>query len=384
MNPKYSNLKRIPGMPNYYRGPTGKIYFRMTIGSREQKIATETSNITLAQQVVAEELPKLLGQNPILKKLKLQGVVDPRVRDSWAALVSERGPNRGESTVIAWDVSWRHGIEPFWGDVLASEITQSMMSEYEKWYFRNRADKVADNVIKHLGMVFRYMRNEQKVIDSVPIFKSFESQLARRQKRIPVGRVLTSEEERAIFNAIEYAWPERGELLSWPHRAKMAVLFCLRTGCRKKEMLAVRKEDVNFELQNIRLWSFKNKKWREIPLAEDLRDALKEHIKFFPKGEWLFPRPRDPKNYISSQILDKSWVTAKSRAEILGRLRFHDLRHTFATRTVRDGWAPVVACKVLDMSLKRYLSTYCHMSADDIKRNMMKSFKFTKSTGGQP
>ena len=94
--------------------------------------------------------------------------------------------------------------------------------------------------------------------------------------------------------------------------------------------------------------------------------------KQFTDSVWVFPMPSDPTRHISSQVFDKVWFKCRSLAGVTGR--YHDLRHTFATKTAEDGWPPVVACEVLDQSLAIYQKTYCKPSQESKTKWMLKTF----------
>ena len=143
---------------------------------------------------------------------------------------------------------------------------------------------------------------------------------------------------------------------------------------RKMEAGKLKRESVDIQKKVLRVWSFKNHEWREIPLMPEVADAFKEHYKHVAKSPWVFPMVTDPERHCSSQILDKGWYEARELAGIRGRLRFHDLRHTFATRTAEENWPPILACEILDMSLSVYQNTYCKGSLAKKDQLLRKTF----------
>ena len=48
-------------------------------------------------------------------------------------------------------------------------------------------------------------------------------------------------------------------------------------GCRKGEFLGIKWSNVDFNKEEVSLWSSKNKKWRTVPLPDILLKELKQY-----------------------------------------------------------------------------------------------------------
>lgn len=124
---------------------------------------------------------------------------------------------------------------------------------------------------------------------------------AKRDK----GTSLSLEEQAAFIQAI------RGDKLEYYY------LFCLYSGCRRNEALAVRREDIDIERQTIHIRGTKTDlSDRVIPLF----DTISKFLSALPVSGYLFDFKPD---YVSRQF--KKFCPSHT---------LHDLRHTFATRAL--------------------------------------------------
>jgi integrase len=133
-------------------------------------------------------------------------------------------------------------------------------------------------------------------------------------------RWLTHEEERKLLdNADRPKW------------LRPMLVLALHTGMRKGEILALRWQDIDLSRRVLTVQKSKNGLKRGIPLSECLTAtlrALKADTKVIGISGRVFP--------ISDRSLRQAFAKALRKAHIHD-FRFHDLRHTFATRLVQGG-----------------------------------------------
>ena len=122
----------------------------------------------------------------------------------------------------------------------------------------------------------------------------------------------------------------------------------LATGLRRGELLGLKWEDLDFEHENLRIKRqiaringeiveapLKTKNaYRTLPLAEDTIAVLKQQKKKVGSSHWVFPSPTG--GLISPDSVIHMLHRVLKRAG-LPRVRFHDLRHTFATLALQNG-----------------------------------------------
>ena len=150
----------------------------------------------------------------------------------------------------------------------------------------------------------------------------------------------------------------------------------LATGLRRGELLGLKWTDVDLDrgvLKIQRAISRQNGKvveaplktknaYRTLPLSADAISVLKMQKCKVNSSEWVFPSPSgDPMS--PDSVLHMLQRVLKRAG--LPRIRFHDLRHTFATMALQNG----VDVKTVSSMLGHYsagftLDTYAHVTTD--------------------
>ncbi|MBP7705809.1 MAG: site-specific integrase [Candidatus Aminicenantes bacterium] len=166
-------------------------------------------------------------------------------------------------------------------------------------------------------------------------------------------RILTAEEARRLVAVADPRW------------LRPALIVWLGTGLRKRELLKLRREDVDFKrgLLTVIKANAKSKKARTIPMSQAVAETLKT---------------MDGKTYFFEHTCGKplgsieaAWVTAKTKAEIGGRCRIHDLRHTFATWWISRGGDVKSLANILGHAdAKITLDLYCHPTMETMRQGM--------------
>lgn len=133
-------------------------------------------------------------------------------------------------------------------------------------------------------------------------------------------RVLSRNEELLLLDACD------------EHRAhlKPIIICALDTGMRKGEILSLRWRDIDFPHRQINIQAFNTKTMRQRSVRMTVR-LTKELFRLAESRKDLSSRVFGPTDSIK-----RSWTSACRIAGISG-VRFHDLRHTCATRLVQGG-----------------------------------------------
>jgi integrase len=165
-------------------------------------------------------------------------------------------------------------------------------------------------------------------------------------------RVLTTEEARRLVAVANPRW------------LKPALIVWLGTGMRKKELLKLKREDVDFEhgLLTVIKANSKSKRSRTIPMSQ----AVAETLKAMPGKTYFFEHT----NGKPLGSIEGSWVAAKEKA-IEGRCRIHDLRVSFATWWIERGGDVKSLSEVLGHADVRItLQTYCRPGLEAKRRGV--------------
>jgi len=142
--------------------------------------------------------------------------------------------------------------------------------------------------------------------------------------------------------------PEIRRLLDAADEPVRTLLLCaVLTGMRRGELFGLRWEDIDLEGHRVfvrrALWRGKfvtpksRRSRRTIDLAPTLRSALAKLPSRFQGGLVFCGTDGEPIN--PDNFAHRDWARVLRRAE-LRRIRFHDLRHTYASLLIAQGAHP--------------------------------------------
>lgn len=160
-------------------------------------------------------------------------------------------------------------------------------------------------------------------------------------------RFLTKEEEKALFEVFY-------ENKSY-HYFIPIVICALQTGMRKGEILNLKWSNIDFDNKFIELLQTKSGKARKIPISQKLMKELLQ-IRETKISEYVFANPYTKNRY---QFIHKGFDEAVRKANIK-KFRFHDLRHTAATRMTEMGIDLAVVQEILGHSDVKTTMRYAH------------------------
>lgn len=163
------------------------------------------------------------------------------------------------------------------------------------------------------------------------------------------ARVLLPEEEKTLLEASEGCY------------IKPILICALHTGMRSSEIKSLKWSCVNFEEGYIDVLKTKSGRPRQIPLSDSLMDELNKIKKL---SGYVFTNPKTLKPY--TNIRDK--FTDLCEKNGIDSIRFHDLRHTAATRMVASGIDIVVVQDILGHANLSVTQRYSHPVPDRKKK----------------
>ena len=177
-------------------------------------------------------------------------------------------------------------------------------------------------------------------IDNGLITQNPVSKVKKLQEDNHKIRFLTIEEENRLYKAL-------------PDFLKPIVTVALQTGMRKGEILNLQWNNIDFEYGFIELLKTKSGKARKIPISDKLWQVLNNQNK---NNKYVFINPETGLPYVD---IKKSFNKAKEEAGIKD-FRFHDLRHTVATRLVEKGIDLLVVMDILGHTNIETTMRYAH------------------------
>ncbi|ATS39460.2 MULTISPECIES: site-specific integrase [Xanthomonas] len=204
-------------------------------------------------------------------------------------------------------------------------------------------------------------------------------------------RYLTQEEERQLRAGLQKREQERRALRTngnrwhadrghvvremWPadgftDHLLPIVLVALNTGMRRGELLGLDWADVNLpgKLVTVTVANAKSRKARHIPLNTEAHDTLARWRQQGAGTGLVFPSPRTGRRMDN---ISSSWEELCDTIALPG-FRFHDLRHTFASRLVMAGVDLNTVRELLGHSDIRMTLRYAHLAPDKLAEAVSK------------
>lgn len=156
------------------------------------------------------------------------------------------------------------------------------------------------------------------------------------------ARVLSAEEETKLFSTLG-----KNDLV------KNIIITALHTGLRRGEIFNLKWADLDFDRSLIQIRESKSGKQRIVPMNMTVRKMF-NNLK--QKGEFVFPSPKTGGRLNN---IKRSFRRATEAAGI-ENFRFHDLRHTAATRMASSGTDAFTLASILGHSDIRMTARYTH------------------------
>ncbi len=165
------------------------------------------------------------------------------------------------------------------------------------------------------------------------------------------GQVIEPHEEALLLKHAEFS------KLYW---LKTAIILGIDCGLRRGEILKLKAEDINYSNSTAILRDTKNGETREIGLSQRVIKEIKK-LPVAIDGK-LFPCKRlDTFSFYYNQLQRWSGVNK----------RFHDTRHTFASRKATQGWSITEIAAQGGWKQLQVLKRYTHIKAEYLAKKMI-------------
>lgn len=226
------------------------------------------------------------------------------------------------------------------------EITTWLIDKYKSERIREVSPSTLNRELSVLSSMFsRAIKWE--VLKDHPM-KGGKVQKLREESQ--KERILEEEEEEALL-ANSSGW------------LKDMIMHALDSGMRLSELTHLKWEDVDLTHQFLTVRNTKSGKDRKIPLTTRVITVLRKRMDTKEDSGYVFPHGQ------GNQLwrVRSAFVRLLKRTNLNG-LRFHDLRHTFATRLVTGGADLSTVQKLLGHQDIRMTQRYSHPSSEDMKK----------------
>ena len=286
------------------------------------------------------------------------GVCDPKkifFRVFAAEYLEYSKANKAQSSYERDVTTIEKHLVPVWGEHLLQRITGKDIEAYK---VRRLEQVTASTVNRELALISNMFRKavEWGYIKEAPV---------AHMKKIKTGvrhfRYLTCEEIDKLLDACRQS----------PNpQLYVFVVTALNTGMRLGELTALEWKDVDFKRGTLRVDNkedhhTKNYEPRTIPMNDQLIEVLSKHPRRLD-SPYVFARKGGEK----FRKMRTSFENAVKRAGI-PHVRFHDLRHTFASHLVMGGVDIRTVQELLGHKDIRVTMRYAHLAPDHM-RNAVK------------
>lgn len=244
--------------------------------------------------------------------------------------------------------SWKRDQEclknciDFFGDRKLSEMKPKDIDDYKSFRLKKVTPGTVNRELAVLRSLFNLAGRWNNFFGKNPVSESGLLTLNNKKERI----LTPEEEDRLLFSS---------------STCLRAIIICvLNTGMRKGEPINLKWNNIDSDYTFITLQhtNTKNKKTRKIPISLELKSLLLR-LKLKSGGsEYVFLNEKG-KPYKREGSLNSAYNGACRRAGIKG-LRFHDLRHTFATRMIESGHDISEVAEILGHSDLNITRRYSH------------------------
>ena len=216
-------------------------------------------------------------------------------------------------------------MNPYFKDAELDDITPQRIEQYraerlEAGVTKSTINRELTILKKMFNLAIDWNLTEQNPIVKVKLFS---------EKGTKKERILKADEESKLLPAC-------------PDHLKPIIIMALNTGMRRGEILNLRWRQVDLERRLVTAENTKGGQNRTIPVNGTLFHELARIKAQGGSSELVFPNPRTGRPFTE---LKNSFKKA-CRTVGIHDLRFHDLRHTFATRLI-EGGVDIVTVKEL-------------------------------------
>ncbi len=308
-----------------------------SLGTANKKSAQKIENRIKDQINDGKYFEKLIGRNKTFK-------------DMMDKFMEEYAPKMSRNMQVSYSTSLKH-LNPFFVKFNLLSITPKRISRYK--VIRNGEGAAAGSLNLELAMLskaFSLAVKEWEWLRENPVFRvpSEKNNNAR-------DRWLSRDEELRLLDAS-------------PEWIRELITVALNTGVRQQELLSLEWSRVNLFRKTILIQDTKNGKPKTLPLNKFALGVLKKRFKFKSiRNDLVFFSRKG--NRINPATLRGSFYRVLAKAGITN-FRWHDTRHTFATRLAQAGVDLYKISKLLGHKDIKMTQRYAHHCPESLREGV--------------
>ena len=340
---------------------------RMTLGSA--KMVTAEQARRKAKEILAQAQ---LGSDPAGERNKSRRT--PTFKEfSERYLIEEAEPKLKPKTVVNYRIYFRKHANPVIGSLKLDDITKADIARLHRKIGQTKP-ATANRVLETLSSVYRYATTAGEVEEGFNPTRGITHFRERMRERFlsmeelqHLGASLRLAETEGLPWAVDekkrtakhLAKPENRQTAFSPY-VIAAIRLLLFTGCRLREILHLKWEDIDFDRGLLVLPDSKTGR-RAVILNGPALNIL-NGLEHFSTYVIMSDNPDKPRS-----DLKRPWDRITKHAKLDG-LRIHDLRHSFASVGAGGGMGLPIIGKLLGHTQAATTARYAHLDNDPLKR----------------
>ena len=227
-----------------------------------------------------------------------------------------------------------------------ADLSALKLSEFKEFLIKNYG---AGSVNKYLTLISLALNYAERIL-GIYIPNNPMRYIDRVKEPEFKGQIIEPEEEVLL---LKYAEQSK---LKW---LKAAIIMGIDCGVRRGELLKLKYSDIDFSRNTVLLRDTKNGSNREIGLSQRTIQEIRK-LPISISGE-VFPIKRyDTFNFYFKQLQKKTGINK----------RFHDCRHTFASRKTTQGWLITEIAAQGGWKQLQVLKRYTHIKAEYLAKKL--------------
>ena len=317
-----------------------------------------------------QERKKQLTQEAILKNNStLGGIVEGRYKD-WVLVNQRRG---GETLSL---------IRSNFGHWFSKPLSNITVDDIDQWRTEKLKAGLARSTINRRVTALKGVLN--KAVSWGVIHENTLAAVSPYSVDDRIVRFLSPDEEHRLLQALEdreltkrkardsgNQWRktrgkdhmEEFDTSLFVDYLRPLVILALNTGLRRGELFGLEWQNVHLSDENPRLAvessTTKTRKLRHVPLNSIAKEVLEKWGPSSSQG-LVFPNPKTGKKFDN---INRSWGNLLRAADI-SKFRFHDMRHTFASKLVMRNVSLYVVQRLLGHSSIEMTQRYSHLAPE--------------------
>jgi integrase len=327
----------------------GKIFwFTIMQDGKRIQVSTKTDNRKLAENIYAKAKTQIAESKWFEIEARLHTFDEMMER-----FMKEHAPKREPTTQKRYSSILKH-LSAFFNGLTLAEITPKVITAYMENRKKERASIATCNrEFSMLSKAFNLAWKQWEWCKDNPC-----SRIQKEPENNKVDRWLLPEEEVRLLKESEvYLNGQLAEIIK----------IALYTGMRQSEIMNLKWSDIDLFRKVISVTKTKNKDPKTLPMNQTVYEIFLKKSKVISLSGYVFGTGNG--TMVRTRNMLREFYKALKKARITN-FRFHDLRHSFATRLVQAGVDLYSVAKLLGHRDITTTQRYAHHCPESLRQSV--------------